>query len=111
MDRVARRIELHDQAIRDATAAMPPPHWSPWYAASAIAFGVALVCSTFGAIFGLSLSSPKFGQAQLITSLLAGAITFYPLWRQQKKHEAAISARYKELLGEVGDDGAPILRN
>jgi hypothetical protein len=101
MDRVAHRIKFYEEATEYAKATTPPPQWSPWYAATTVAFGLAIL----GAITGVG------PQAQTLTAILAGAITFFALWRQNRKHEAAVSARYKELLSAAGDDGAPIRPN
>lgn len=101
MDRVARRIEFYEEATKYAKATTPPPQWSPWYAATAVAFGIGFL----GAITG---ASP---QAQTLAALLAGAVTFFSLWQQKRKHEAAVSARYRELLSAAGDDGTPIRPN
>ncbi len=111
MDQVAYRIFAYEKAVEFGKLASPPPRWSPWYAAAVVAFGSTFVCSTFAGIAGVDFASTAFGQAQTITSLLAGGATFYPLWRQQKNHDTAVSARYSELLREVGDDGAPLSKN
>lgn len=100
MDRVARSMKLHEEATKYAMAVAPPPKWSPWYAATAVAFGIAIVCAVIG-------TSP---QVQTQAAFIAGAITFVPVWWLQRRHDAAVSARYKELMStdtSAGEPGGP----
>lgn len=87
--------------MKYAKTASPPPKWSPWHVATITAFGAAIFLATLGAD----------GQAQTIAALIAGAVAFFPFWRQQKKHEAAVTTRYTELLRDAGDDGLPLTKN
>lgn len=92
---------LWETAKKDATQSVPPPKWSPWEAAGYTFFGAYAVCVTFAGVLQLPTGDLHVQRAQGIASLIAAALMFFPLWRQERHHSRAVSARYMELLSEA----------
>lgn len=92
---------LWQTATKDATMTDPPPKWPPWEAAGYTFLGAYAVCVVFGGVIGLPAGNFHVQRAQGIAALLAAALIFFPLWRQERKHSRAVGARYGQLLTEA----------
>jgi len=98
-----RPMSRWEQAERDVATTTPPPKYPPLYAAVCVGFAASLACAVFAGILGIEIENPKAGQATIITSLIAGLVTYFPLRSMENTHSRAVAERYRELTAMANE--------
>lgn len=89
--------EIWRKAEEDANRDAPPPKFNPWEGGFGAAVAAMIVLWVFCAILNLDTDYPKAQRAIAITITLVGAVVFFMLRHQEKKHWAVRSRRIREL--------------
>lgn len=94
-------VAIRDRAEAEVQKTNPPPMYEPGWGAFYAFVACSLATFVFASVLGLSHENPKVMQGIYITSAIAALAAYLPLRSQQKRHEAAVSKRFQELLADA----------